>query len=194
VQARARKGRTPVTPKDVIEAITDLTLRDFGPAEIGRKLKADRRFRGRVLPGPRTIKKYVARAKTGGPEASEPWRLADADPDDAALVVPVLSAVVEGTLGHVRAISTAEAALIVRIVRSASDVEAWDAYRLARRLLSDPSADEDVQAYLSFAPWRDGGERYGRAYADGLIRDVIYRYETPKEARGGHEDEGDEHP
>src|SRR5688572_30683712 len=155
VHGRTRKRRAPVTPKDVIEAITTMTLAKVGPTEIGRRLKADPKFAGRV-PQPRTIKRYVALAK-GSSDVSEPWRLADADPDEAALVVPVIAAVVEHTAGRVQSVSKAEAAWIVKIVGAAGDIDPWDAYRLARLLLSDPDAERDVQQYLSFAPWRDDG-------------------------------------
>ncbi len=177
VNARARTGLSLVTPSDVVGAIFDQSARGRGPAEIERRLKADKQFRGRV-PTLRTIKKYVARAKRRESEAPDPWTLADANPDDVGLVVPVVAAVIEGTGGHVSAVSKTEAALIVRIVRAAPDIEPWDAFRLARRLRSEPDAEPDVQAYLSFAPWRGEreSERYARAYADGLIREAIYRY------------------
>lgn len=172
--SRTIKGQGATTPDDVIEAITDLTHRTRGPAEIAKLLSEDgeyRHLRGRI-PKLRTIKKYAALAKKGLPGASVPWRFTDAPADEVPLVMPVVAAVIEKSAGRVREISKAEAALVARIVRAAPDVPPWTAYRLARRILADPDAAGDVQIELALKPWTQ-------------------RYETPEEAMREHRSEGE---
>ena len=189
-RTKALQGR-PASP-DVTDAITDLTLRGYGPAEIERKMGEDPSFRGRV-PKLRTVKKYAALAKRG--PASEPWSLIDAPADELPAIVPVVAAVIERSEGRVRNVSKREAAIVARILRAAPKVPPWDAYRLARRVVADPDVERDVTEYLGFEPWTDDGRaRYEHAYRERWVRHrliadpafpEIQRYETPEEAKTG---------
>jgi hypothetical protein len=189
-RTKAVQGRP--ASDDVILAITDLTFRGFGPAEIERQMGDDPSFRGRV-PKLRTVKKYAALAKQG--PASEPWSLVEAPADELAAIVPVVAAVIEQSEGRVRNVSKREAAVVSRILRAAPKVPPWDAYRLARRIVADPSIERDVTEYLGFEPWTEGGRaRYEHAYRERWVRHrliadpafaEIQRYETPEEAKTG---------
>lgn len=174
-----RRPATRIDP-EVADAAAELTHRGYGPSAIQRDLNA--RF-GERAPGLRWLKGLRASLRS---DPSEPWRFAEAEPEEAAAVMPVLAAVIEETLGRTKLLTRDEAAHVRRIRIAAPDIEPWDAYRVARELLVADGAEADaLVCYLAFAPWRDGGERYAKAYAVGAIDRLVYRYETPSEAARG---------
>ena len=150
-----------------------------GIRAILRKLEQD--FPDRV-PTERTVGDIVREVRP--PDQSKPWLAEDADPNEAAVILPVVGAVLEHSAGEVRAITNAEAEWIYLIrTIAAVDDDLWDAYRLARLAVS--GFRDDVICYLALTPWLDNGERYLRAVERGLVESSIYlRYETPGEALG----------
>jgi len=96
-----------------------------------------------------------------------------ADPDDAAILLPVLAEVHQATEGQVQSVTRREADWIIRIRRAVADLPGWDAYLLARDYLARGERNEDtadLDWYLVMAPWRPGnGMRYIEAARDGRV-------------------------
>jgi hypothetical protein len=171
------------------------------------------KFKLNDIPSLRTVQNIVADLKS--PKKSDPWSLADAGTDEAALVMPVWREVVEYTQGKVSHLTKAEAEWIVKIRRVAPELwpdglSFWHIYLLAREyvLLTDlkkPTTGPD--AYLAFAPWESGKAPfvYEEAVRKGLIparlitelgteeavtteEDAKVHGETMQEAHEGEED------
>jgi hypothetical protein len=155
---------------DVRDAIVVLALEKPGwnATDIHRALQQDERVAGR-LPTVRTVQSMVKDARPR--DASGPWSLADGDVSgaDAALILPVLAAVVREREGHVPGVTRREAAWIVKLRRAVPDLPPWETYRLARRYLVREDRKEpcmDLDLFLAFAPWRD--EAAAQAYATAV--------------------------
>ena len=105
---RRRYGSGPA-----FEAIQELTIDkpDWSPAQIRRELekRPDLEYE---LPSDRTIQMIVKEARP--PDPSGPWSLADAEPRDVALVLPVLAAVVGKSQGR-QHVTRAEAKWVVKL-------------------------------------------------------------------------------
>jgi len=122
-------------------------------------LKGHANFSVTEIPSLRTVQNIVADLRPR--ESSGSWSLADANTDEAALVMPVWREVVEYTQGEVSHLTQAEAEWIVKIRRLAPELypkglSFWHIYLLAREyvLLTDrekPTTGPD--AYLAYAPW-----------------------------------------
>ena len=127
---------------DVVIAIEALLIDGWPPRRVLAQLEADERYRGR-LPTQRTIESMQAdlRPVRNGPG----WTMATADPNDAALVLPVLAAVTrnsEGRLGH---FTVATAAWIARIRRVVPSLDPITAYRWAVRYQTASAAGRDTR-------------------------------------------------
>ncbi|TEU16580.1 MAG: hypothetical protein E3J25_02785 [Anaerolineales bacterium] len=134
-------------------------------------LKEQAQFSVTEIPSLRTVQNIVADLRP--PKASDPWALAAADTDEAALVMPVWREVVEYTQWEVSHLTKAEAEWIVKIRRVAPELypeglSFSHIYLLAREyvLLTDrekPTTGPD--AYLAYAPWESllAALRYGEA-------------------------------
>ena len=168
------KGRR--TDRDIVEAIHALAREGrYSPAEIHRRIIE--RFGTAAAPVLRTVEN-IAREVTPR-DTSEAWRLAGtlanppADPDDAAILLPVLAEVHQATEGQVQSVTRREADWIIRIRRAVADLPGWDAYLLARDYLARGERNEDtadLDWYLVMAPWRPGnGMRYIEAARDGRV-------------------------
>lgn len=132
------------------------------------------------VPELRTIQRWVDKLALQDPTA--PWQLAEANGEDAALVLPVLAALIEASEGRLKVISNAKAEWIVRLRLVADDLPPWAIYELAhtymlRRERHDTT--DDLDAFLAFAPWRtpEGAERYFAtgALAARFLTDLIPR-------------------
>jgi len=162
-------------------------------AEIKHEL--ERRFPAQdpakvIVPNRRTIQRvlgdFAARDETT-------WSLADADAEDAALVLPVIAAMIEESEGRRQSITQGEARWIVKIRRAdlAEPGERLDhviTYELAFDVASysaDPELREFAEGqvafvlhYLAFAPWRSAEheKRYHAAFEKGWLgsRFMVY--------------------
>ncbi len=158
---------------DVQVAIDELALKGWGPTQIYKQLERQPEFAGRV-PTSRTIQRRVNELALR--DSSGPWSLADAKDDEAALVLPVLAAVIEGTEAQRVYVTQAEAERIVRIRRAVPDLlPTLDLMLLARVYLlreQQGMSTTDLDAFLAFAPWRseDARERYRQALHFGWIK------------------------
>lgn len=129
---------------------------------------------GGRLPGLRTVQRRLDDMAPHDP--SDPWTFGEMDGEDARLVLDALAAAVNRTDGRIRAVSKAEADLIVKVARAAPDLPAAYQWRIARMYAarrSNAAPTDDLDALLAFAPWRDNpdnpAERYRRAVNEGWI-------------------------
>ncbi len=155
-----------------MEAIEEMAAKGVNGAAIARALGVDQRFAARA-PSERTVQNVVR--ELSPPDPSEPWSLADAaDGEEAAMVLPVLAAVIRESAGKVSMVTRSEAGWIVKLSRVAGDLPAWALYRLAGKYQRCQVSGRPTRALdilVAFAPWRGSGawERYGSALADELL-------------------------
>jgi len=160
--------------RDMAEVAEELLLAKEGPKAVARALAQT--FPNRRQPSLRWIKARSAALKA---EPSEPWSFIDALPEEAAVVLPVLGAVMRRTGRRTRHVTRAEARMLRKVVAAVPDVPPWVAYLLARQfLVATPDEANLLVEYMADAPWRRG----------------VTRYETAAEAVGliPHEAEGSE--
>lgn len=163
---QTRQRRTDaVAVRDII----DLAKTGSGPAEIERWLKAEkkagRKFKGITLPHIKTIQQIVRENTPKDP--SGPWQFAEADGEDAVLVLPVLAAVLEASEGRLK-VSNLMAEWIVRLCQTADDLPPWTIYELAHTYMlrhERQASTDDLNAFLAFAPWRseENAKRFNSA-------------------------------
>ncbi len=132
-------------------------------------------FKGDDIPSVRTVQSIVSEYRLPGP--SDPWSLADAQGDEAELVMPILQEVIEHTEGRVCQLTSAEAKWIAAIRRLEREpypkgLGPWDIYLLAREYVLLKERGEPttgVDAYLAFKPWRslEAAFRYREALDKG---------------------------
>jgi len=91
------------------------------------------------------------------PDLGEPWRFAQFDADDAALVLPV-AAVVDYKSKGARQVSFGEAEWICRVLKAAPDMPPYAAFQVAgfyfRRAEIGRLENPDLDGLLAYAPWR----------------------------------------
>lgn len=142
------------------------------PSQIYDVLEREFAHEPTVVPNKRTVQRVVADLRPR--DTSGEWRLSDADPEDAALVLPAVAELLIRTKGQVP-VTNAEAEQLVRLRRAADDLTPWSAWELARLYtsLSDSARDliPAIDAVVAFAPWRDDAhrERYEEARAAGWL-------------------------
>lgn len=129
-------------------------------AEIERELSS----KGRRV-DIRTIRARVKEYTVEDPSGR--WTLAGSPGALAALILPVLAAVIENSEGHISHLTNAQAAWIVKVRRAAPDLSPWGAFCIAayyriRQHRNEPTADLDL--LLAFAPWR-GREHLKRFFS-----------------------------
>ena len=168
-----RKVRRGSAANSMIQATIEQQAQGpMSAAQIHRGLVA--KF-GSNTPGVKTVRDMVDEARSLGP--AEPWTLADAEPDEIALVAPVWAVALEN--GY--RLANTDMEWIVRILAAASDLPPSDAlmmaalYRVEGRH-STRWLRDSLDALLAFAPWRDVAcaERYFRAVNTGRIRPPYY--------------------
>jgi len=150
-----RRGRLP-TDADIEDEIRRQALKGQPPNEITRTLELDPRFADRA-PSLRTVQRYVK--KFTAKDTSEPWTWAEADGEEAALVLPVLGAVMERTEGRVTHFTKEQAKWVAKVRGAAPDLDAWYAWgvAMAYRVAAEEGGEADrasLDALLAFAPWR----------------------------------------
>lgn len=150
-----RRERGTYLDHAVVEAIDELLRRGgtWTAAQILKELQKNPSLP--TLPVAKTIRRYIARRT---PANSGSWTLADADGEDAALILPVLAVVLRKLDGRVRQLTLEEADWIVRLRRADPGMPCWATYVLARMYLSNMAADlptEFIDRIIAGAPWRD---------------------------------------
>ena len=103
------------------------------------------------------------------PDLGEPWRFAQFDADDAALLLPVVAAVDYKSRGA-RQVSFGEAEWVCRVLKAVPDMPPYAAFQVAgfyfRRAEIGRYENPDLDALLAYAPWRN--EAAWAQYNEGL--------------------------
>ena len=156
---------------EVEAKIERLALQGWSPTQIHEYLGRDQQFQGRV-PVLRTVQRKVADIRSR--DKSRPWTLEDAIPDEAAAVLPVLAAVIHGTKGLVKSLSTAQVSYIMKIQAACPEIPPYQLFLFASLYVNRTAAQEpvdDLDAFLAYQPWdEDNRASYRRAVDRGWIR------------------------
>ena len=147
------------------ELIQDfVTERRSRPAtEVHRELT--KKCGGSEVASVRTVRDIIKEAHARDP--TEPWALADAEPDEVAALAPVWSfAEVYG-----RHFSKRMAEWALRILAAAPDIAPMDAYRLSGIYAVSDGPVPWIDSLLAFRPWAsdESRERYCEAANGGRI-------------------------
>ena len=174
------KRKRPNFTSDVLDDITELAAADPRPSAEAMRRSLDVKFPGTAekpvaVPSARWIRDFVAGLNVPDPDAH--WTLVAAQRDSSPYVLPVLAAVTSATNGNVRQLTNAQATLIARIRRGASELPLIDAYRVAKLYLTRQARDaptDDLDQVLSWAPWRNAAakKRYDKAVKAGWFEEV----------------------
>lgn len=149
--------RTPAsrTDADVLEAIEDRLGRGRSPRQIYGELSVNPHFAGRV-PSVKTIWRKAKTFRPPNPE--ERWSLAEADPEEVAVVLPVFAAMAKRDLvWECQFVTKEEAQILVRITAAAPDLDPWVAHQVAKGYVSRRSRGLQtlgLELRLAFATWR----------------------------------------
>jgi hypothetical protein len=168
VTAMMRQGRPGKrTDPDVRERIEELALGGWGPSAIERDLLAsDLASRAVSI---RTIQTIVSAVLH--PDDSGPWNSATAPPEQLTAVLPVLAWLREHTvLSH---LTVAEAGAMALLAAYAPELPESSQFWIARRMVAARVSEEsmaEMDYFLAFAPWRDGGKRYSEAFVEGRTK------------------------
>ena len=107
----------------------------------------------RGIPSLRTVQ-VIAKLAKG--DASDIWSVTDSEPEDAALLLPVVAALISKSAGRVR-LTVDAAAWVLHVRRLAADLPPYAAWQIATFYQGRHGAGlatTDVDALLAFAPWR----------------------------------------
>ena len=152
-------SKRPHTPEPVRRRICELLDRDMTAAEIHRQLEADAGPDGRVgkygfrdteVPTVRTVQNIVRPLRP--PDDSGRWSVADAEPGEIPLILPVLGHVLMLTGGRRGHVTRREARLILRVraaLPRANPSFVWSAVRDYARRKADDTADLDAWLALN---------------------------------------------
>lgn len=149
-------------------------LRDGLRPEGVHKVLKDQ-FPAAEVPSLRTIQRWRERLRGDG----DWWAFAEAEAEDAAVLLPVLRAVAMESEGRVTRISNQHAGMILRVARAAPGIPAIEAYLLAGDYLdSPPEFAPNLDLFLAFQGWQDTGyeaflsfvraQHGNMQYADGV--------------------------
>jgi len=165
---RGKMGKRPGRPRmdgDIEEEVQRLARLNRTAAQILRELGKRPEFKGR-LPQERTMRRAVRWYRPD--DTSGWWSVAEADPEDAALVLPVLAGGIERGGGWWQRFSKDLAGWIVKVRVAAPDIPPLWAFRVAQEYSWRESREEptdSLDTMLAFAPWHDESQlhRYLRA-------------------------------
>jgi hypothetical protein len=119
----------------------------------------------------RTIQRIVRTVRS--PDLSGSWTLAQASPDEARAVLPVLALVLER--GYVDRLTLDEASWIYKLALIARDLplqRLWLAATSYRVRVAHKLPTGDLDAFLAFAPWRghEDQRRYWRLVVERKVQ------------------------
>lgn len=168
VEAAAPRLRQATTNEELLEIAEGLAPPGLHSLDVLALLEAK-------IPDERTIRRRIAESKLL--DTSGPWTLARASGGVAALVLPVLGAVLDHTQGRVAGLTKEQAKWVVKVRRAAPGLDPWYVWRVAAayQVADQKGTDADresLDALLAFAPWRslEAAERFrewaSRAHPD----------------------------
>lgn len=155
------------TDPDVRERIEELALAGWGPSAIERELLASDLASRSV--GIRTIQTIVSAVRRT--DDSGPWSSATGTPEELATALPVLASLREHTL--IGRLTVDEVRALSRLAAYAPELPELTRFWIARRMVAARQSDEsmaELDYFLAFAPWRDGGKRYSEAFVEGRVQ------------------------
>ena len=174
----ARRKRKRSWSPSVVARIKEMAVSEVSAGAIERQLEleagtGEAGFGPNDVPSRRTIHDIVVEYTPK--DDTDPWELADAEADEAALVLPVLATIIEKTEERRSHVTQAEAQWIVRIRRAAPDLDPWMVYLIALNYMACAQhgvPHNHLDAYLAFAPWRSQVNRwrYNKATEKNLVR------------------------
>ncbi|MGD0019823.1 MAG: hypothetical protein ABSD62_11255 [Candidatus Limnocylindrales bacterium] len=139
----------------MLEAIDDGLGRGQSPRQVHGALIHMARFDGRV-PSLRTISRRAKERRP--PAAGERWSLAEAEPDEAAAVLPVFAALAKRDRVWECGFVTKEHAQVLVLIRAAApDLDPWVAYKVADEYVLRRRGGLrtlGLELGLALAPWR----------------------------------------
>jgi hypothetical protein len=154
----------------------------FSASQIRAQLVRD--FPGRYVPSERTIQKAV-RALGPMPSGKELWSMVDADPDEAAAVLPVIRELIHNSNGMVGLhFSKATGRWIAKLRQAVPELPAGEALMLAQRYrLAEAGGypTPNLDTGLALMPWSSEGNR---VHADGWLPRT-WRTLDERKARNG---------
>ncbi len=155
-RSQRRRRRTSVWSPDVERRIKALGVETDLSALSIRTGLVDEGFSDEEIPSKRAIEYRLADLRP--PDPTAPWSFAQAKPNEAAAVLPVLGAILEVSDGRTRQITNELAQWIVRVRAVAADLPPLNAYHVARWYRNLTLRDESTEVLdqlLALAPWRD---------------------------------------
>ncbi len=164
-----RRSRQDVELLAAVELLMD---EGHEPAAIHRELermKAADELRA-VVPSLRTIERLVKTIRSQ--DKSAPWSLMSDDTGDSRLILDALAAIVRTTEGRVVSITRAEATALMKVNRSAPELDLMSQWRLARRYVARVAsgiATADLDLLMAFAPWRTSWNDWHAAAYRGWV-------------------------
>jgi hypothetical protein len=168
---QTRRGKR--TDPDVEQAIAQLATEGTSAPRIEALLSQDKRYADR-LPRIRAIQGIAARYRLADPSGE--WRIVTAPLDDVAYVLPVLAELAESDYPTQRP-TLREGHYIAMLRRYDPTIPAVTAYLIARVLVvaeDDGRSTREIEEFLGFRAWRDGGDRYLRALEEHRIDGVQF--------------------
>lgn len=167
-----------MTPKTRVRLDADLLMEIYELATAERATPGQIRLalvsrHGPDVPSLRTIQRAVHEMTTR--DMSADWVALEADPHEAALVIPVLGMQLERHNRGGISISREHARLIAWVRTAVPDIPLDQAFEVARSIAvtSPQEQNERLLPFLGLAPWRDNGASYLEAYAHNGFRRLI---------------------
>lgn len=127
------------TDPDIARDIRDLTLQGYAPRRVHDRI--GQKY-GERAPSLRTLYSIVGELR---PPKGPGWSLANADPADAQLVIPVMATLLRNSEGRVGRLSVETARWVAIIRRVAPRMAAGSVYRWAIRYESAQAAGRDTR-------------------------------------------------
>jgi hypothetical protein len=155
----------------VMRRIQDKALSPAPPSGTALQAELEEEF-GDAAPSLRTTQMLLSEFMPADPGAW--WTLADGDPEDAALVLPVIEALYREhhpMTTFELSVRTSTARWIVKVRTAAPDMAPLDAHEFARRFAYAESAGRDTRLLtlaLALGVWRSP-EHEQQLIADGLL-------------------------
>jgi hypothetical protein len=162
-------------------------------AAVLKDLENDPRLKGLKLPEERAIQRDLQSRRSK--DDSAPWSLADASPEDVAIVLPVLAETIKVNEGRRKHLTLDEVKWIKKIHAAVPEFDPWDIYVRAlqyRRAVA--SKDEDRLRQLAIRPWESAERANVWAQAFGVTSHgptgsiTLSDYAIPRHAQKAHEE------
>lgn len=148
------------TPQEVWEFVGEYirTRSAVTAPDVARAMERDGRFPGDLVPSDNTILKIINKLK----DESPPWHLSKSLEADAALVLPVVAALIEDTDASIRSVSEEEARWITAVKRAEPRIPELWAFYMARHYIvaaSQGLSTDGHDRFLALHLWEDDNKR-----------------------------------